>query len=105
MTFPEQPVTPPFQRHDDHRATHPRSDRTPPTATLSVFDTSLSTQTRFKALASSLAINLLLPFVNGVMLGFGEMFAKNVVLGWLGWGSTATAVGIRQRTGKASGSR
>ncbi|PFH53072.1 hypothetical protein AMATHDRAFT_55442 [Amanita thiersii Skay4041] len=57
----------------------------PPTATLAVFDSSLSTRTRVKALLSSLAINLLLPFVNGVMLGFGEIFAKNVLVGWFGW--------------------
>lgn len=53
------------------------------------------------ALFSSLAINLLLPFVNGVMLGFGEIFAKNVVVGWLGWkvpGSTAANVGVRARS-------
>lgn len=51
------------------------------------------------ALFSSLAINLALPFVNGVMLGFGEIFAKNVIMGWLGWnagapGSVATNAGI-----------
>jgi hypothetical protein len=49
------------------------------------------------ALLSSLAINLLLPFVNGVMLGFGEIFAKNVVMGWFGWkipGTVAGNVGV-----------
>jgi len=50
------------------------------------------------AFASSLAINLFLPFVNGVMLGFGEVFAKNLMLGWLGWGSTATHVGPSKRS-------
>ncbi|KIK63151.1 hypothetical protein GYMLUDRAFT_57888 [Collybiopsis luxurians FD-317 M1] len=73
----------------------------PSSATLSVFDSSLSTSTRAKAFASALAINLLLPFVNGVMLGFGEIFAKNVVLGWFGWkvdvpGSTAASLGLRK---------
>jgi hypothetical protein len=52
-----------------------------------------------RALFSSLAINLLLPFVNGVMLGFGEIFAKDVVLKWFGWGGgksgkVAAGVGI-----------
>ncbi|OJA10549.1 hypothetical protein AZE42_11999 [Rhizopogon vesiculosus] len=36
-------------------------------------------------LLSSLAIDLLLPFMNGVMLGFGEIFAKNVLAWWIGW--------------------
>ncbi|KAF5377316.1 hypothetical protein D9757_008047 [Collybiopsis confluens] len=93
MSFPED-------THDDPK---PGSSSLPaPTsATLSVFDSSLSTSTRVKAFASALAINLLLPFVNGVMLGFGEIFAKNVVLGWLGWkagapGSTAASLGLRK---------
>ena len=45
---------------------------------------------------SSLAINLALPFVNGVMLGFGEIFAKNILLDRLGWKRTtiATNVGV-----------
>lgn len=53
--------------------------------TLSVFDATLSPKTRALALLSSVAINVLLPFVNGVMLGFGEIFAKNVIVTWLGW--------------------
>ncbi|KAI0049782.1 hypothetical protein FA95DRAFT_799213 [Auriscalpium vulgare] len=56
-----------------------------PSATLAIFDASLSARTRVWALVSSLGINLVLPFVNGVMLGFGEIFAKTVVVGWLGW--------------------
>ena len=69
-----------------------------PSATMAIFDASLPIQTRLGALASSLAINCLLPFINGVMLGFGEIFAKNVVVGWLGWklpGSGITNVGVK----------
>jgi hypothetical protein len=33
------------------------------------------------------AINLLLPFVNGLMLGFGELFAHEAAFR-LGWGKT-----------------
>jgi len=33
------------------------------------------------------AINLLLPFINGMMLGFGELFAHEAAFR-LGWGST-----------------
>ncbi|KAJ7158823.1 hypothetical protein C8R46DRAFT_1110439 [Mycena filopes] len=68
-------------------------------ATLAIFDPSLSPRTRVTALFSSLAINFLLPFVNGVMLGFGEIFAKNIVLEYFGWrpigpGTTAASRGI-----------
>ncbi|GAA6027927.1 hypothetical protein JCM8097_001785 [Rhodosporidiobolus ruineniae] len=37
------------------------------------------------AVIASLAINVGLPFVNGVMLGFGELFARNVLGVRLGW--------------------
>ncbi|SJL09594.1 uncharacterized protein ARMOST_12974 [Armillaria ostoyae] len=69
--------------------------KVPVSATLAIFDSSLSTRTRVKALFSSLAINFLLPFVNGVMLGFGEIFAKNIVLEWWRPGSSATMTGVR----------
>ncbi|KAK7044250.1 hypothetical protein VNI00_007972 [Paramarasmius palmivorus] len=76
----------------EHKASH--SHPAPVAPTIAVFDSTLSTGTRVKALFASLAINLLLPFVNGVMLGFGEIFAKNVVLGWFGWKTPATSVGL-----------
>lgn len=68
-----------------HREPHPPHPQEPTSVTMAIFDTTLTTRTRVTALCSSLAINLLLPFVNGVMLGFGEIFAKNIVLEWLGW--------------------
>ena len=33
------------------------------------------------------AINLVLPFINGLMLGFGELFAHEIAFRW-GWGGT-----------------
>ncbi|KAA8906092.1 outer membrane protein TOM13-domain-containing protein [Sphaerosporella brunnea] len=33
------------------------------------------------------AINLILPFINGLMLGFGELFAHELAFRW-GWGTT-----------------
>ncbi|PPQ99153.1 hypothetical protein CVT24_009343 [Panaeolus cyanescens] len=91
MTFPENIDTPPPALQQPKSTTEP-----PASATLAVFDSSLSTRTRAVAFFSSLAVNLLLPFVNGVMLGFGEIFAKNVVMGWLGWSpAPATSVGLR----------
>ncbi|KAF8962775.1 hypothetical protein BDZ97DRAFT_1905165 [Flammula alnicola] len=94
MSFPEHNETPPPSHPQ------PTPQQVPVSATLAIFDSSLSTRTRLTAFFSSLAVNLLLPFVNGVMLGFGEIFAKNVVMEWLGWkpsgpGSIATNVGLR----------
>lgn len=72
----------------------------PPSTIPSLRDSTIAPRTRMYLLLSSLAINLLLPFVNGVMLGFGEIFAKNVLVGWIGWktqsGRTAANVGIRR---------
>ncbi|KAI1313359.1 outer membrane protein TOM13-domain-containing protein [Xylaria venustula] len=39
------------------------------------------------SLIRGVAINLLLPFINGMMLGFGELFAHEAAFR-LGWGST-----------------
>ncbi|KAF7312331.1 hypothetical protein MIND_00246200 [Mycena indigotica] len=95
MSFPDRTNTPSPQ-HDPSPAPHLES------ATIAIFDSSLSPRTRITALFSSLAINLLLPFVNGVMLGFGEIFAKNVVLEYFGWrpltrpGSVAATAGLRK---------
>lgn len=94
MSFPEHgEQTPPQDRHVTPQLA-------PVSLTSAIFDTSLSTRTRLTAFFSSLAVNLLLPFVNGVMLGFGEIFAKNVLMDWLGHlkpGSVATTVGVRGR--------
>ncbi|KAG9314854.1 hypothetical protein JVU11DRAFT_3951 [Chiua virens] len=72
-----------------------------PSSTLpSVMDNRIAPRTRLSLVLSSLAINLLLPFINGIMLGFGELFAKNVVVGWFGWksrpGNTAAGLGLRR---------
>ncbi|EPQ63116.1 Bgt-2688 [Blumeria graminis f. sp. tritici] len=42
------------------------------------------------------AINLLLPFVNGLMLGFGELFAHEAAFR-LGWGGTKVFPAGRRR--------
>jgi hypothetical protein len=39
------------------------------------------------------AINLLLPFINGLMLGFGELFAHEAAFR-LGWGGTKVCGGF-----------
>lgn len=67
----------------------------PPSVTPLVLDASLPAKTRALALISSLAINMFLPFVNGVMLGFGEIFARNVLAPWIGWKSVVNPQGTR----------
>lgn len=74
MTFPEYSPAPP--QHTEEPTFTP---------TLAIFDSSLSSKTRLTALFSSLAINFFLPFVNGIMLGFGEIFAKNVLFVNMKW--------------------
>ncbi|KAF9648947.1 hypothetical protein BDM02DRAFT_2013711 [Thelephora ganbajun] len=71
----------PNRAHD-----HQGNEQLPrPPASTAIFDSSLSTKTRVIALLGSLTINLFLPFVNGVMMGFGEIFAENVLWKWFGW--------------------
>jgi hypothetical protein len=103
LSFPEDSNThsqqpsgssPPSQHHHHHH--HHRAHETTEKSaavSLAVFDSSLSTRTRIWALVGALSINLLLPFVNGVMLGFGEIFAKDIVMNWFGWNTSA--VGLR----------
>ncbi|KAF4589180.1 Mitochondrial import protein 1 [Ophiocordyceps camponoti-floridani] len=43
------------------------------------------------------AINLVLPFINGMMLGFGELFAHEAAFR-LGWGGTKVFPLSRRRT-------
>lgn len=97
LSYPSDPHSPvSSQQHRDlphhghYHHNHPQEHRhpaaPPANATSAIFDTTLSGKTRTLALISSLAINLFLPFVNGVMLGFGEIFARNVAVKWFGWG-------------------
>lgn len=58
----------------------------------------------FWGLARGAAINLLLPFVNGLMLGFGELFANELAFRF-GWSNTKVRLlaGIRTETETDSG--
>ncbi|KAI9685000.1 MAG: hypothetical protein M1822_005392 [Bathelium mastoideum] len=47
----------------------------------------LYTQPTVWSLLRGAAINLILPFVNGLMLGFGELFAHEIAFN-LGWSQT-----------------
>lgn len=96
MSFPERSGA---QSPTSHGAAPNQDDTAHPVApaplsvTLAIFDSTLPVRVRAFAAFSSLAVNLLLPFLNGVMLGFGEIFAKNVVLGWFGWRPSTTVAG------------
>ncbi|KIK45066.1 hypothetical protein CY34DRAFT_802029 [Suillus luteus UH-Slu-Lm8-n1] len=113
MSFPETSIpsspSPPnvaFQQTTgrDQPQKQPSAERkpsnVPPSTIPSLLDGAIAPRTRMTLLLTSLAINLFLPFVNGVMLGFGEIFAKNVLVGWMGWksqsGRTAAKVGVRR---------
>lgn len=66
----------------------------PPSMTLSIFNTSLPIRTRAIAFVSALTINMFLPFVNGVMLGFGEIFARSVIAPLFGWRGPASVASV-----------
>ncbi|KAI6042974.1 hypothetical protein EDC04DRAFT_869617 [Pisolithus marmoratus] len=93
-SFPPEYPPPPPDKAVETKVANP-----PPSTLPSILDGTIKRRTRMSLILSSLAINLLLPFINGVMLGFGEIFAKNVLVGWLGWklrsGRTAASVGLQ----------
>ncbi|KAI0734231.1 hypothetical protein C8Q72DRAFT_987186 [Fomitopsis betulina] len=116
LSFPSDPHLPSSSAlhphphaHDPHAHTHahehaPEPRREAPSTTQAVFDTSLSPRTRVLALVASLAVNIGLPFINGVMLGFGEIFAKEVLVVWFGWGKrSASTPKERARPGAREG--
>lgn len=87
----------------------------PPSLTLSLF--TLPTHRSLLRFSAVLGINLILPFINGVMLGFGEIFARETVAWGKSWwrgevtfrgpGAAQASVGLREgarRTDATSGS-
>ncbi|KAF2153178.1 TOM13-domain-containing protein [Myriangium duriaei CBS 260.36] len=66
-------------------ASHDLSESDPPSSDSSPMI--LYTPPTMWGLLRGAAINLLLPFVNGLMLGFGELFANEVAFR-LGWSQT-----------------
>ena len=49
-----------------------------------IFSPALPWRRRIILLAASVAINIGLPFINGVFLGFGEIFARAFLAPWMG---------------------
>ncbi|PLW11473.1 hypothetical protein PCANC_18442 [Puccinia coronata f. sp. avenae] len=64
-----------------------------PSITLSLFthltDPNLTWKTKLGCFAATLGINFFLPFINGVMLGFGEIAAREFLGAYFGWGPAA----------------
>ncbi|KAG6334222.1 hypothetical protein ID866_4866 [Astraeus odoratus] len=98
--LPKEALPAPCPPAQSYQATEAKNANHPPSTLPSIMDHAVTKRTRLSLILSSLAINLVLPFVNGVMLGFGEIFAKNVLVGWFGWkfqsGRTAANVGFRR---------
>ncbi|GHJ86430.1 hypothetical protein NliqN6_2832 [Naganishia liquefaciens] len=96
-------VSRPSDANEDSSRATPSQPEQPPSLTLSLF-TSRLTPAR---IAAVVGINVVLPFINGVMLGFGEIFARECIRvvrgvwrgerGWRigGWGGVA-GVGLRE---------
>ncbi|KAK4051817.1 hypothetical protein OIV83_002522 [Microbotryomycetes sp. JL201] len=83
----------------------PNSDEAP-SLTMAIVNAWHSTTwaKRIPAIIASIAINFGLPFVNGVMLGFGELFARNWIGIRMGWGNPFRAPGLSSEP-PASGAR
>lgn len=77
---------------------HPQQ---PPSLTLSLF--SGSGHRSLSRIAAVVGINIVLPFINGVMLGFGEIFAREVIAWTRGWWRGERALRIGGRWGAGSG--
>ncbi|KIK95285.1 hypothetical protein PAXRUDRAFT_827169 [Paxillus rubicundulus Ve08.2h10] len=94
VSLPTAPA--PIQRRQNPSAQPNPVAGVSPSTLPSIMDDRVAPRTRMSLILSSLAINLLLPFVNGVMLGFGEIFARDVLVGWIGWKRTVANVGLRR---------
>ncbi|TVY80804.1 Mitochondrial import protein [Lachnellula suecica] len=79
MTIPSDSEQYSGNDNDDLSPSPPSSSSSPPMI--------LYTPPTIWGLLRGAAINLLLPFVNGLMLGFGELFAHEAAFR-LGWGGT-----------------
>lgn len=76
---------------------HPQQ---PPSLTLSLF--SGSGHRSLARIAAVVGINLVLPFINGVMLGFGEIFAREVISWTRNWWRGGLKLGGRWGAGSGA---
>lgn len=93
---------------DDDGAPSSTSDAPPPreaqpsyapsgSLTVALFTPGISWRRRSFLLLASVAINVGLPFINGVMLGFGEIFARSIVAPWIGLAPAAININAPAR--------
>ncbi|KAA1114994.1 hypothetical protein PGT21_028945 [Puccinia graminis f. sp. tritici] len=75
---------------EEEQEEHPQKITVAPSITLSLFthltDPTLSWKTKLGCFGATLGINFFLPFINGVMLGFGEIAARELLGAYFGWG-------------------
>ncbi|CZT09909.1 related to Mitochondrial import protein 1 [Rhynchosporium agropyri] len=86
MTIPSDSEQ--YSGNDDLSPSPPSSSDSPPLI--------LYSPPTLWGLVRGAAINLLLPFINGLMLGFGELFAHEAAFR-LGWGGTKVFPGNRSK--------
>ncbi|KAL2067526.1 hypothetical protein VTL71DRAFT_1951 [Oculimacula yallundae] len=86
MTIPSDSEQ--YSGNDDLSPSPPSSSDSPPLI--------LYSPPTLWGLVRGAAINLLLPFINGLMLGFGELFAHEAAFR-LGWGGTKVFPGTRSK--------
>ena len=95
-------LTSPSSDSENYDANHSNSEYSPE---LPSSDSSspliLYSPPTFWSIVRGAAINLVLPFVNGLMLGFGELVAHEAA--WrLGWGGTKVSSCMREEWGQGS---
>jgi len=89
MTIPSDSEQ--YSGHDEISPSPPSSSSSPAVI--------LYTPPTIWGLVRGAAINLLLPFINGLMLGFGELFAHEAAFR-LGWGGTKVCALLFHYNGK-----
>lgn len=94
-TFPSD-----SENYDANHSASPSDDLSPPSSSSSPLI--LYSPPTIWGLLRGAAINLLLPFVNGLMLGFGELFAHEAAFR-LGWGGTKVCWSSIKACGRGSG--
>lgn len=94
---PHEPTQPPPEEEEEPHSSIPPSDNSNSNGANGDSDTSTSSPLilyrppTFWGLLRGAAINLVLPFVNGLMMGFGELLAHEAAFR-LGWSGTRVCV-------------
>jgi len=84
MSVAEPPLSSPHTESYGEAVSYPSDVPSSETSNSSNSLVTLYKPPTFLSLLRTAAINLMLPFINGVMLGFGEIFAHELAFRW-GW--------------------